>query len=1144
MTAAIALAARLLGAAAMLAASAAASGEKTWEEEALPTGLTETHAAVVSVSMGICAVALLAMAVWAAVSGKGVRLSYLVIGVAGAAIATVGVVAWVVTYVEARDVIHEKSERLMTQTAEMIEAVVMELEAGPELLTAMQMMHLTRHVDWVDAFPNPWRGLMALDRSMPRESIDLVYMGLPDGRIQGVTDRGDGRFLIGMTSDPVVQQDFVAACPGVKCMPRDYGNCENVSAPCDAEAMVQCESTCGVPASQALCFPPENKTRLMPLGKPWVDEYTVDCANKTLRTVPYDVRERPWYKLVANESTAAAVTWTRPYLFSSSQADGRRDLGFTAVLRQSGVGVFAVDYKFGRMNSILANSLPTPNARILLVSPAWDLLSASASAEDLKAELGESAMTKVFNLATDAPHDSEMRRMVEVVAGRFGSLPAAMGRRSLLVEGDALIAVLGLEVTGGFEALTVLYLPYSDLLGATNRASTMALVLVVCICLVFVMVLAAVLHFTLMPLRGLAEGMELIAWMKLSKVGVLQRSCVYELQWMEKSFEKMVNNLEEFRQFLPSSVLETDTAETDAISDDEEDDEIFVTTEGHAALVFTDVVKSSDSWEKCPKDMRVGLRKHNDVMRRLIAEHGGYEVKTVGDSFMVSFEGETAALRSVRFALKAQEQLREQEWPAPLLALPQNAKTENGAWNGIRVRIGVHVGDVDIETNKDTGRKDYFGPMVNKASRMESNGVAGGVCITDEVKAAVESSEEFKNHSLMPMGAIDLKGIGMTTCQLLISPVLEDRRADYTQFITVKANSSAAAGKTGKFEQNKNHGTKSETSSFHTTGGARGRAQGAERFASRLDRIANVTAGMIELRTPTGFLDDWTDPLGAINEAMSCIFVMLRRTHGAISSVVGSGIAVNWGAVKRDRGTTSFNNAFKFGRLLRCLHANDKSAKPYFGMCVGPVVHGSVGVGQKFVTTIGPAVSLATHLAQVAADIRAPFLGTSLVGDFVSYGSNVRHNVRPIDVWSVALPHQAFTVYEVASKGEKSISFRNSTSMRGALERETSCTSHVSARADANITPGLSPGKLSFGLGDIPRTVSSPGWAPTPGSPSGLESANDGAWGWGEGYWEAFLAKDFNVIKLHCNADLDPVGFGVGDRGAHPLRAPFQENSL
>ena len=56
---------------------------------------------------------------------------------------------------------------------------------------------------------------------------------------------------------------------------------------------------------------------------------------------------------------------------------------------------------------------------------------------------------------------------------------------------------------------------------------------------------------------------------------------------------------------------------------------------GHVTLVFTDVQSSTLQWEHRPVAMAAALSIHNKLMRKMIGDYSGYEVKTEGDAFMV-----------------------------------------------------------------------------------------------------------------------------------------------------------------------------------------------------------------------------------------------------------------------------------------------------------------------------------------------------------------------------------------------------------------------------------------------------------------------------------------------------------------------------
>eukprot|EP00662_Eupelagonemidae_sp_cell21_P058173 gene58173-biopygen59938 len=65
-------------------------------------------------------------------------------------------------------------------------------------------------------------------------------------------------------------------------------------------------------------------------------------------------------------------------------------------------------------------------------------------------------------------------------------------------------------------------------------------------------------------------------------------------------------------------------------------------------------------WETNPDAMEHSLDLHNSVIRQEVCNHAGYEVKTIGDSFMVSFAD---AVDAVLFGTIVQESLVDVPWP-------------------------------------------------------------------------------------------------------------------------------------------------------------------------------------------------------------------------------------------------------------------------------------------------------------------------------------------------------------------------------------------------------------------------------------------------------------------------------------------------
>jgi class 3 adenylate cyclase/ABC-type branched-subunit amino acid transport system substrate-binding protein len=175
------------------------------------------------------------------------------------------------------------------------------------------------------------------------------------------------------------------------------------------------------------------------------------------------------------------------------------------------------------------------------------------------------------------------------------------------------------------------------------------------------------------------------------------------------------------------------------------------------AIVFTDIQSSTALWGRAPEAMSDAVELHHNVVRRCIAAHGGYEVKTIGDSFMVAF-GQVD--RAVDFAVALQLALHGAGWVNggdlndvydDILTtraagaststaedpVPAGRINDVSIWRGLRVRIGVHYGTGNITKDAVTGGYDYYGTVVNTAARVESVGHGGQVLVTGAVVDAV-----------------------------------------------------------------------------------------------------------------------------------------------------------------------------------------------------------------------------------------------------------------------------------------------------------------------------------------------------------------------------------------------------------------------
>ena len=158
--------------------------------------------------------------------------------------------------------------------------------------------------------------------------------------------------------------------------------------------------------------------------------------------------------------------------------------------------------------------------------------------------------------------------------------------------------------------------------------------------------------------------------------------------------------------------------------------------DGTVTIMFSDIEGSTAMADRLgdTKFMEV-LREHNAIIRKQIEAFGGFEVKSEGDGFMVAFQ---SAGKALACASAIQKALAE-----------RNGKGETGNGETVRVRIGLHAGEVIKEG------EDFFGRNVIMAARVASQAHGGEILASSVLKALVEGSDV----SWGEQRTVELKGL-------------------------------------------------------------------------------------------------------------------------------------------------------------------------------------------------------------------------------------------------------------------------------------------------------------------------------------------------------------------------------------------------
>ena len=131
-----------------------------------------------------------------------------------------------------------------------------------------------------------------------------------------------------------------------------------------------------------------------------------------------------------------------------------------------------------------------------------------------------------------------------------------------------------------------------------------------------------------------------------------------------------------------------------------------------STVVFTDIVDSTTvAAELGDRRWRDILDRHNALLRREVERFGGRQVATTGDGIFAAFDGPRNA---VRCAIAATEAV------APL---------------GIRIRAGVHTGEVEVRG------ADLGGLAVHIGARIAARANAGEVLVSSTVRELMAGSD-------------------------------------------------------------------------------------------------------------------------------------------------------------------------------------------------------------------------------------------------------------------------------------------------------------------------------------------------------------------------------------------------------------------
>jgi class 3 adenylate cyclase len=152
---------------------------------------------------------------------------------------------------------------------------------------------------------------------------------------------------------------------------------------------------------------------------------------------------------------------------------------------------------------------------------------------------------------------------------------------------------------------------------------------------------------------------------------------------------------------------------------------------GTVTLLFSDVEGSTRLVRALGAEYNDALTAHRRLLREAVAAHGGVEVDTQGDSFLVAF---ARAHDAIDAAAAAQRSLASHAWPGG---------------QTLSARIGIHTGEPELS---DGGY--YVGVDLTRGARIASAAHGGQVLFSHATREVVGDDVNARD-----LGDYELKGL-------------------------------------------------------------------------------------------------------------------------------------------------------------------------------------------------------------------------------------------------------------------------------------------------------------------------------------------------------------------------------------------------
>eukprot|EP01064_Diplonema_japonicum_P030767 TRINITY_DN5310_c4_g1_i1.p1 TRINITY_DN5310_c4_g1~~TRINITY_DN5310_c4_g1_i1.p1 ORF type:complete len:1025 (+),score=187.32 TRINITY_DN5310_c4_g1_i1:55-3075(+) len=487
--------------------------------------------------------------------------------------------------------------------------------------------------------------------------------------------------------------------------------------------------------------------------------------------------------------------------------------------------------------------------------------------------------------------------------------------------------------------------PLSEYMETASSSAKKFIIIAVCTSVVGVCFACAICVAISASFSPLMSAMEHANTLKLDEIpDTLGNSRIKEFHVIGNSFTFLTATLMEYIKYLPQDI-------TDPVEEDAEDTEMQLLSKtsppsnlSKITVVFTDIQGNSNLWNECPEGMVESLSLHHSCIRTQLVKHEGYEVKIIGDAFMIAFQDVGEALA---FCVDTQKELLNINYPDSLLQSLYCRKILDSRgslmWNGFRVRMGMMSGPVEAEPNPLTGRIDFFGATVNKAARVQATGY-GGLIIT--------SSECFPENTNLNIKTITfddklVKDFGAGNLIGVVPAELEER------LVSIKVQEGSDKRRASK-------------SSVSTLAGG-----GEKKVIAKLDTRLGKSCATVSRSTLTPPAS--CDMVGEVNVFISHIDEACERCGGTVMQMQGTNVMCIWNGEKKC--ITHAAQAARFAVRFAIDFAESSKVVQSTSLVTGHMWHGNIGTeARRYHMAVGGAYLLAVKINTIAVRIGAPLL--------------------------------------------------------------------------------------------------------------------------------------------------------------------------